>query len=328
MTPRLAWPIGVAALIALPFVYRDPYHLHILILILIWSFAYTSWSMMGRFGLVSLGHGGFMGVGAYVTALLWNHLGISPWIGIPIALVCAGALALVVAYPCFRFRITGHYFALVTLALSGIVLQVITATRDWTGGSLGYTPERTKGSHIVALQFDDKIVWYLIALAVWLSGLLIWHWVDRSMSRYAMEAISEDEDAAAAAGVNVTAEKLRITVISALMTALAGALYCQYQMFISPDTVSGIAVSLQMVFAVVVGGIYVALGPTVGAIITLLLAEFLRIFFGTKAVGWDNLVYGVLLVLFIIFLPKGILGSILDRLKGGPARTPVVRKPA
>jgi branched-chain amino acid transport system permease protein len=227
-------------------------------------------------------------------------------------------LALVVAYPCFRFRITGHYFALVTLALSGIVLQVITATRDWTGGSLGYTPERTKGNNIVALQFDDKIVWYLIALAVWLSGLLIWHWVDRSMSRYAMEAISEDEDAAAAAGVNVTAEKLKITLISALMTALAGALYCQYQMFISPDTVSGIAVSLQMVFAVIVGGLYVSLGPTVGAIITILLAEMLRIGFGTKAVGWDNLVYGVLLVIFIIFLPKGILGSVLDRLKTQP----------
>jgi branched-chain amino acid transport system permease protein len=328
MSPRYAWPIGVALLIALPFVYRDPYHLHILILILIWSFAYTSWSMMGRFGLVSLGHGGFMGVGAYVTALLWNHLGLSPWIGIPVALLCAGTLALLVAYPCFRFRITGHYFVLVTLALSGIVLQVITATRDWTGGSLGYTPERTKGSHIVALQFDDKTVWYLIALAVWLTGLLIWHLVDRSMARYAMEAISEDEDAAAAAGVNVTFEKLRITVISALMTALAGALYCQYQMFISPDTVSGIAVSLQMVFAVVVGGIYVALGPTVGAIITLLLAEFLRIFFGTKAVGWDNLVYGVLLVLFIIFLPKGILGSILDRLKGVAVRPTVAKKPA
>ena len=314
-TSRAGWAVGIAALIALPFVYRDPYHLHILILILIWSFAYTSWSLMGRFGLVSLGHGGFMGVGAYVTALLWNHLGVSPWIGIPIALVCAGALALVVAYPCFRFRITGHYFVLVTLALSGIVLQVITATRDFTGGSLGYTPERTKGSHLVALQFDDKTVWYLIALGVWLAGLLIWRWVDRSMDRFALEAISEDEDAAAAAGVNVTYEKLRITVISALMTALAGALYCQYQMFISPDTVSGIAVSLQMVFAVVVGGVYVALGPTVGAIITILLAEVLRIGFGTKAVGWDNLIYGVLLVLFIIFLPKGILGSTLARLQ-------------
>ena len=305
--------IAGAALIALPFVHRDPYHLHILILILIWSFAYTSWSMMGRFGLVSLGHGGFMGVGAYVTALLWNHLGLSPWLGIPVALLCAGALAIVIAYPCFRFRITGHYFVLVTLALSGIVLQIITATRDWTGGSLGYTPERTKGSHLVALQFDDKTVWYMIALGVWVGGLLIWRWIDRSMDRYALEAISEDEDAAAAAGVNVTVEKLKITVISALMTAFAGALYCQYQMFISPDTVSGIAVSLQMVFAAIVGGLYVALGPTVGAVITILLAEILRIGFGTKAVGWDNLIYGVLLVLFIIFLPKGILGTLLER---------------
>src|SRR5262245_63305754 len=84
---------------------------------------------MGRFGLVSLGHGGFMGIGAYVTALAWNHLDLSPWLGIPIALLCAGALAVVVAYPCFRFRITGHYFVLVTLALSGIVLQVITDAR-------------------------------------------------------------------------------------------------------------------------------------------------------------------------------------------------------
>jgi branched-chain amino acid transport system permease protein len=317
VNPRIvAWAIGLAALIALPFLYRDPYHLHLLVLILIWSFAYTSWSIMGRFNLVSLGHGGFMGVGAYVTALLWNHLGVSPWIGIPISMVTAGLLAVVVAYPCFRFRITGHYFVLVTLALSGIVLQVITATRDWTGGSLGYTPNRARsGQGFWALQFDDKITWYLIALGIWVVGLIIWRAVDRSMARYAMEAISEDEDAAAAAGVNVTAEKLKITLISALMTALAGAIYCQYQMFISPDTVSGIGVSLQMVFAVIVGGLYVLLGPTVGAIITILLAETLRIGFGTKAVGWDNLVYGVLLVLFIIFLPKGILGSIAERLK-------------
>jgi branched-chain amino acid transport system permease protein len=311
--------IVLAALVAVPFVYREPYHLHLMVLILIWSFAYTSWSMMGRFGLVSLGHGGFMGTGAYVTALLWNHLGLSPWIGIPFALIAAGLLALIVGYPCFRFRITGHYFVLVTLALSGIVLQVITATRDYTGGSLGYTPARATGSgiasRIFALQFDDKATWYLIALFVWLVGLLIWRLIDRSMTRYALEAISEDEDAAAAAGVNVTAEKLKITLISALMTAFAGALYCQYQMFISPDTVSGIAVSLQMVFAAIVGGLYVALGPTVGAIITILLAETLRIGFGTGAVGWDNLIYGVLLVLFIIFLPQGILGSVLERFK-------------
>jgi len=240
-----------------------------------------------------------MGVGAYVTALAWNYGHVSPWIGVPLAVVASAALAALVAYPCFRFRITGHYFALVTLALSGIVLQVTTATRDYTGGSLGYTPERYQGgSSLWAFQFGDKTTWYLIALAVWAAGLYVWNRVDRSMLRYALEAISEDEDAAAATGVHVT--------------ALAGALYCQYQMFISPDTVSGISVSLQMVFAVVVGGIYVSLGPTIGAVITILLAEVLRIWFGTRAVGWDNLVYGVLLVLFIIFLPKGVVGSLLE----------------
>jgi len=305
--------VAGAALVALPFVYRAPYPLHILVIILIWSFAYTSWSVMGRFGLLSLGHGGFMGIGAYVTALLWNHAGVTPWIGAPLAILASGVLAALVAYPCFRYRITGHYFVLVTLALSGIVLQVITATRDQTGGSLGYTPERYKGgSSLYALQFSSKVTWYLIALAVWAAGLYVWRRVDRSMLRFALEAIAEDEDAAAAAGVHVTAEKLKITVLSAMMTALAGVLYCQYQMFISPDTVSGISVSLQMVFAVVVGGIYVSLGPTVGAVITILLAEVLRISFGTRAVGWDNLVYGALLVVFIIFLPKGILGSLLD----------------
>jgi len=90
-------------------------------------------------------------------------------------------------------------------------------------------------------------------------------------------------------------------------------------MFISPDTVSGISVSLQMVFAAVVGGLYVILGPTIGAAITILLTESLRISFGTAAVGWDNLVYGTLLVLFIIFLPQGLLGSLLAAI--APART-------
>ena len=313
MARILPWIIG-AALVALPFVYHSPYPLHIMVLVLLWSFVYTSWSVMGRFGLVSFGHGGFMGVGAYGTALLWNHLGLSPWLGIPIAVLAAVALALTVAWPCFRFRITGHYFALVTLALSSIVLQVITATRDLTGGSLGYTPERVRGgSSLAAFQFADKETWYLIALAVWMGGLWIRHAVDKSMTRYALEAIAEDEDAAAAAGVHVTWEKLKITVLSTAMTGFAGALYCQYQMFISPDTVSGISVSLQMVFAVVVGGLYVLMGPTIGAIITILLAEGLRIGFGTGAVGFDNLIYGALLVILIIFLPHGIVGSLQAR---------------
>jgi branched-chain amino acid transport system permease protein len=312
----LPWIAG-AALIALPFLYHAPYPLHLMIVVLIWSFAYTSWSVMGRFGLVSLGHGGFFGVGAYGSALLWNYFHLTPWLGIPVAMGLAVGLALVVAYPCSRFRITGHYFALVTLALSAIVQQVANASRDITGGSLGYTPERAAGvGPWQSFQFADKMTWYFIALTVWAVGLLIRWWVDRSMIAYALEAIAEDEDAAGAAGVNVTAEKLKITALSAAMTAFAGGLYCQYQMFIAPDTVSGIGVSLQMVFAAVVGGIYVLPGPTVGAIITILLAEGLRIFFGTGALGWDNLVYGTLLVLFIIFLPQGLVGAAWNKLTG------------
>ncbi|MGE4043705.1 MAG: branched-chain amino acid ABC transporter permease [Acetobacteraceae bacterium] len=320
MNTWLLWAVG-AVLVALPLLYNAPYPLHIAVVVLIWSFVYTSWSVMGRFGLVSLGHGGFMGIGAYVTALLWNNLGLSPWIGIPLSMLAAAGVAVLIAYPCSRFRITGHYFALVTMALSAIVLQVITATRDVTGGSLGYTPERVSGgSSLLAFQFANKETWYWVVLAVWASGLFVRWYVDRSMMRYALEAISEDEDAASAAGVHVTAEKLKITALSAAMTAFGGAIYCQYQMFISPDTVSGIGVSLQMVFAAVVGGVYVLIGPTVGAIITILLAESLRIGFGTAAVGWDNFVYGILLVVFIIYLPQGIVGSLQSRLTRPPAR--------
>ena len=210
---------------ALPFVYHAPYPLHILVIVLIWSSMYTSWSVMGRFGLVSLGHGGFMGIGAYVTALLWNYFHLTPWLGIPVAMLAVMIVAMVIAWPCFRFRIVGHYFALVTLALSAIVIQVITATRDYTGGSLGYTPQRYQGgSSIYALQFTDKTTLYLIALAVWAMGLFIRYRVDRSMLRYALEAITEDEDAAAAAGVHVTVEKLKVTVLSAAMTAFARAI--------------------------------------------------------------------------------------------------------
>jgi branched-chain amino acid transport system permease protein len=328
MNSKLLVAIVAAVLVAMPFLGIGPYPLHLVIIILIWSFAYTGWSIMGRFGLVSLGHGAFMAVGGYVTALLWNEVGLTPWIGIPVAMACAAGLAVLIGYPCFRFRIIGHYFALVTLALSEVVRQIIIATRDTTGGSLGYTPERFgDGWSIVAFQSDDRLIFYFVALFFWMVGLVIWRLVDRSMSRYALEAIWEDEDAAAAVGVQVTKEKLKVTVLSAVMTAFAGAMYCQYQMFISPDTIGGVGISLQIVFAVVVGGIYSMLGPTIGAVITILLAEVLRIWIGTESVcltdkicfnaaGVPLLVYGIMLILFIIFLPKGIVGAFIDKWQG------------
>jgi len=148
-------------------------------------------------------------------------------------------------------------------------------------------------------------------VAFWLMGLWVWRLVDRSMGRFALQAISEEEEAAASIGIHVTRAKLRITIISALMTCAGGILYAQYQLYVNPDTVSGIAISLQMVFGVIAGGMFVMLGPTVGAAFTLLLAEGLRLAFGNRYPALDTTIYGVMLVLFIIYMPKGILGAAL-----------------
>ena len=322
--------IGLAALVALPFVIRvffsgsEKYYLHLLIQILLWAFIYTGWSLMGRFGLTSLGHGAFTGLGAYTVVLLWNFAGLTPWLGIPIAIAISVAVALLVGYPCFHLRITGHYFALLTLALTEFVRLCIVGLRDYTGGSLGTQPTRYGGGlSLYAMQFEpDRMLSYYVALALWLAGLAVWLWVDRSMDRYALDAASQDEDAAASVGIDVTREKLKVTAISAAMCAVGGALYGQYQMYIGPDTIAGLGLSLNIVFAVIAGGMWVLLGPTVGAVFTQMLSEGLRVMiqgsallktlFGSAALALDTAVYGLLLVLFIIYMPKGILGTAIE----------------
>ncbi len=313
------WILGIAALALLPILVTSNYVMHVLVTIMIWSFIYTGWSYMGRFGLVSFGHGAFMGIGAYTVTLLWNAQGISPLLSIFAAVALAAAVAILIGYPCFRFRITGHYFALVTLALTEVVRSVIVAMRDVTGGSLGITPDSVLKDgvtwSIYAVQFADKRVFFYIALVCWVIAIYIWQRIDQSMARYAMQAISEEEDAASSVGVNVTATKLKITVLSAMMTAFGGALYGQYQQYINPETVASLGVSLQMVFAVIAGGMFVKLGPTVGAVFTLLLTEGLRVGIGNKINALDSTIYGILLILFIIYMPKGILGKALEKIQ-------------
>jgi len=333
------YAIGLAGLIALPFVVTalfpssEKYYLHLAIQVLLWAFIYTGWSLMGRFGLTSLGHGAFTGVGAYVTVLLWNYAGLTPLIGIPLAVLLAAALGLIVGYPCFRQRITGHYFALLTLALAEFVRLCIIGLRDLTGGSLGTQPQRYgNGISLYAVQFEpDRTLAYFIALATWVIGLYIWHRVDRSMDRYALEAASQDEDAASSVGIDVTREKLKITALSSAMCAFGGAMFGQYQMYIGPDTIAGLGVSLNIVFAAIAGGVYVMLGPTFGAFFTQMLAETLRVsiqgsealksWLGSSALALDSAIYGALLVFFIIYMPKGIVGTFLEwveKRKSGP----------
>jgi branched-chain amino acid transport system permease protein len=310
--------LGIAILVLLPLTdiaTHLTYFYHILILILIWGSVYTSWSLMGKHGFVSLGHGAFLGVGVYTVALLWNYFQVTPWLGMVIAVALCVLLALVIGYPCFRFRVVGHYFALVTLALSEVVRLTIIAARDYTGGSLGLTPETVQPPTDIswyALQFADRNYFYYMALILWLFVLWVWRRDDRSMANYALSAISEDEVAAASIGIHVTAQKLRITVISAALTGVGGILFGQYNMYLNPNTLSGIDVSLEIVFAAIAGGMYVAMGPTVGAALTIILREYLRVLFGTHFVGAANTIYGILLILFIIFMPNGIVGSLLN----------------
>jgi branched-chain amino acid transport system permease protein len=305
---RVLLAIGIVILIALPLV-APTYFLHIMIQILIWAFIYTAWSLMGRFGFVSFGHGAFMGLGAYVPALLWSYWNVTPWLGIPLSVIASVCLAVIVGYPCFRRKVVGHYFALVTLALSQVVLLSLIAARDLTGGSLGFT-QKAVGHSWYALQFPEKGYFYVIAVLLWLVGLWVWLWIDRGIGREALEAISEDEDAAAAVGIDVMREKMRVTVISAGLTALGGAIYGQYVMYLNPETVSGISVSLQIVFAAILGGVYSLFGPSVGSLLTLSLTEGLRVWFGTNFIGAANTIYGILLVLCVIFMPQGVVGTL------------------
>ena len=161
-------------------------------------------------------------------------------------------LAVIIGYPCFPLE-WWAYCAGYACAQPGCAAFVV-AARDITGGSLGFT-QKAVGHSWYALQFPDKSYFYGISIVVWLIGLYVWQRIDRGINREALEAISEDEDAAAAIGIDVLREKLRVTVISAALTALGGAIYAQYMMYINPETVSGIAVSLQIVFAVIAGGV-------------------------------------------------------------------------
>ena len=317
-TARVLGLLGLLALAVAPFAplgdLRE-YTIHVLVQIFIWSFIGGAWSLMGRFGLTSLGHGAFVGVGAYTTTLLWNFFGLTPWLGAIVAVVITAALAVVVAYPCSRLSVVGHYFGLVTLAVGEVIRLLIIAERDWTGGSLGLTVAAAGHDSLLAVQFADKRVFYYGALVLWLLGLYVWVRLDRSMARSAMEAIGEDETAAASIGIHVTRFKVGITVLSAVLSAIGGIAYAQYISYVNPDTLAGIGVSLRIVFAVVLGGMYSLLGPTVGTALTIALSEYLRVLFKLKFIGMAETIYGLLLILFIIFLPAGIYGTVRQLLR-------------
>lgn len=299
------------AILLFPLVWRSQYVIHILTLVLLWSFVATAWSFMARFGIVSLGHGVFLGIGAYIPILLFNFGGLSPWIGMLVAIVAAVMMSMILGYPCFRFGLVGDYFALVTLAMAEVGSLVVVAYREYTGGSLGLTLKSSNRSWI-DFQFDDKRCYYYIAMIFLLLALYLWRRIGKSKIQMALTAIGESELAAASLGVNVIKYKMLITMLSAGLTAMGGVLYGQYVTYISPETVSGVSVSLSVCFKAILGGMFDMLGPFIGTAIMVSLEEYIRISLGAKFSGVSEIIFGSAILVLIIFLPRGIFGTLKD----------------
>jgi branched-chain amino acid transport system permease protein len=312
MTRSISLILILIAALILPH-FLSNYVMHIVILIMIWGYISTAWAYMGRFGLVSLGHGAFLGLGAYTSALLLNSLHVTPIVGMFIGGLAAVVLALIIGYGCFRFGIIGDYFALVTLALAEIIMLLVIAFRDFTGGSLGMTIDPNIKS-LFYLTSNNKIFFYYLSLGFLILAIVIWKAMNNTRLYKAMKAIGEDEDAAAAIGINVIKYKLVIISISAFFTALGGTIYGQYITYLNPHNLSGVSVSLNICFYAILGGMFNMMGPIIGAGLIVFMEEIFRGLFGAHFIGGSEILYGIAIITLIIFLPKGLFGTLADQI--------------
>ena len=289
----------VILLAVLPFIGLSSYTMHVLILVIMWSVVGMAWNLLGGYcGQVSFGHAAFFGVGAYTAGILYHHLGISAWWGIPACVIVLTAVSLIIGYICLRLR--GAYFALATLAL-GEVCRVASENMVWfTQGNLGILiKERT---------WIGKTWYYYVILLIAVGTYLLIRKVMQSKLGYYFVAIREDQDAAESLGIDTTFYKTIALCLSGVLTGIAGAFYMNYMGYIDPGIVFSLSdISILTVMVVMVGGVATYSGPTVGALIMVFLAEIVR---STPKIGAAHqTIFGVLLILIIIFLPNGVVGD-------------------
>jgi len=299
------WPLILLAFLALlPLTGMSTYWLHIFILVIMWSVIGMAWNLLGGYcGQVSFGHAAFFGIGAYTSGILYQKLGISAWWGLPLSVIVAAAGALIIGYICLRLR--GPFFALATLAM-GVILRVTAENLDWlTEGDLGIMiRERT---------WVDKTWYFYIILLIAAGTYLIVQWIIGSKLGYYFVAIREDQDAAESLGINTTLYKTIALCMSAVLTGLAGAFYTNYMGYIDPKVVFALHdISIVAIMVVMVGGVATFGGPIVGAFIMVMLAEVIRSI--PKLGAAHHTLFGILLIVIIIYLPNGIVGD-LPKLK-------------
>ncbi len=298
----------LAGFAILPLVGLSSYWLHIIILVIMWSVVGMAWNLLGGYcGQVSFGHAAYFGVGAYTAGIIYSKFGLSPWWGMPVCVIIVAIFALVIGFVVLRLR--GPFFALATLA-SGEVLRVTAENWvDLTGGTLGIlVEERT---------WVEKTWYFYIILAVAVVTFLLVRRLIASRLGYYFVAIREDQDAAESLGINTTLYKTIALCISGALTGVAGAFYTNYMGYIDPHIVFALHdVSIITIMIVMVGGVATQWGPLVGAVIMVMLAEVIRSIPGLGTA--HQTLFGVLLIVVIIFLPNGIVGDFgkLKRLVG------------
>jgi branched-chain amino acid transport system permease protein len=287
-------PLIILVLLALvPLVQRNPYILHMMIMVLIWITLGQSWNLLGGYtGQVSFGHATFYGLGAYGAGLLYFHKEISTWYGMILGPIVAMIFAVPIGLICFRLR--GAYFALAMLALAEVLRLVATNWISFTNGSVG----------ILIVPVVSKVLYYYMALALAAISFYVIYRVLHSKWGFYFIAIREDQDAAESMGINTTQYKLISLMISAFFTGLAGAFYMNYMAFIDPHVVfSLVDISIMMILVVMLGGAGTLYGPAIGAVIMVLLSEVFRAYFGHA----NLLILGILIILIIVFIPDGVV---------------------
>ncbi len=262
-----------------------------------------AWSILGGLtGQISLGHAGFMGLGSYISAILLNNMGISPWISMVIAFVVVGLLTAVLLSPCFV--LTGPYFTLVTIAFTEAFRNLFT-NWEYAGSGQGILVPIDNGN-ILSMRWISKVPYYYIALIMVILFYLILRIIDRSKLGYAFKTIREDEDTAHAVGINSFKYKFIATFLSAGLIAVVGVFYVNYIGYINPDIFKN-ANSLDYVMPAIIGGIGSIVGPLLGAGILTPLSEWLNAALSQIA-GLNLVVYAAIVIIVILFQPNGIMG--------------------
>jgi branched-chain amino acid transport system permease protein len=264
-----------------------------------------AWNVLGGFGgQFSFGHALFFGVGAYAQAIFQLRYGLSPWVAMPLG-VSLGALAGVLfGALSFRYGLKGSYFALVTLAFAE-VFRIVATSVPFTGAGVGLMVPLKEG--VANMQFGSRKGYIAVMLAWVTVALVVTWWLKNSRLGASLMAVRDNEDAARAVGVNPFRAKLAAIALSGGLMAAAGAFYVQVFQYIDPVIAFGPHTSVEALVGAIVGGMGTLWGPVVGAIALHVLADVTRNLFGALP-GINMVIYGVVLVLVVMFAPRGIAG--------------------